>query len=76
MLRNDLMLAPNLPRKPSTRRRQEWKPAFSSQTFVRTNKGITTEQFRLSDKQLKKLGVLVSKRRANFRTEAEKAVRV
>jgi hypothetical protein len=75
VLAPDLLAAPNLPLEPSTRKRGTWKPHFFSSTFLRGQRGITLEQYRLKDTKLKQLAVLVSKRRAQFRVEAEKEQR-
>ena len=74
-LASDLLAAPNLPLESSARKRGTWKPHFLSSTFLRGKRGITLEQYKLKDTKLKQLAVLVSKRRAQFRAEAEKEQR-
>jgi hypothetical protein len=66
------MLSTSLPLVSSTRKRGEWKPHFLCKNFLKANTGVTLEKFRLKEVKMKQLGVLVSKRRANFRAEAEK----
>ena len=75
VLANDLKLMTNLPLTSTTRKRDEWKPHFFSKAFLKANPRPTLEKFQLKEFKLKQLGIMVSKCRARFRAEAEKAQR-
>ena len=50
----------------------EWNPSFFSKTFVKENKNITLENFALEEKELKELGIKVTKLRKDILIAADK----
>ena len=50
----------------------EWHPSFFSKTFVKENKNITLENFALEEKELKEMGIKVTKLRKDILMAADK----
>ena len=71
----DLMMAANLPRDVDKDKEAGWQPIFLPKDFVRTNIGITLDNYRLDEEQLLSAAIQITKLRTNFREKAEKAAR-
>ena len=72
IIANDLMLVSGFQPKASVPEEEEWRPLFFSKTFVKENKGITLEQFALEEKELKEIGIKVTKLRKDILIAADK----
>ena len=55
-LATDLMLRPNLPKRVGRPSTKQWVPLFYPRSFVIEHENITTDRFKLTDRQLTMIG--------------------
>ena len=59
-LNMDLIMAANLPRNINKNEEQGWQPIFLSKDFVKTNIGITLENYKLEEQRLLEAAIQVT----------------
>ena len=74
VIATDLLLAEGWPGVTASSLEDEWRPYFFPKAFVKENKDISLEQFALEEKELKELGIEVTKLRAAILSQVEKEV--
>ena len=65
------MVNQNLPKTIHEDSETEWKPYFFPKDFVNENLGITTENYKIKERELLKHGKDITKLRKAFRDKAE-----
>ena len=70
-LATDLLMAPNLPRRVGRPSKQQWTPIFYPKKFVLEHPDITTDGFKLTDRQLTRIGEDATKVRKRIKEEVE-----
>ena len=70
-LSTDLLMAPNLPKRVGRPSKLQWTPIFYPRKFVSEHQDITTERFKLTDRQLTRIGEDATKVRKRIQEDAE-----